>query len=174
MKTPIPISATHIEARTQLEREHSIDYRESILGATVRAHCRCGWKSPWLTTGWIAQEAAGRHLNAFVEHPLENRRRFAIFRETCKECGGTGEARPARSGMTRESAQGIFEDAIECAGCYDGYLWRILDRERDESTYQGSVEDAWAMLAVDYADDPDAPCSRWSINQDNPRSEPTA
>ncbi len=159
MKTPIPISVTHVEARTQLEREHSIDYRESILGATVRAHCRCGWKSPWLTTGWIAQEAAGRHLNAYVEHPLENRRRFAIFREVCKECGGTGEVATARR---------------ECAGCYDGYLWRILDRERDESTYQGSVEDAWAMLAVDYADDPDAPCSRWSINQDNPRSEPTA
>ena len=174
MKTPIPISATHAEARALLEERHPIEYRDSMMGVTTHARCRCGWRSPEVNAGYIAQAAAKRHLAVYVEYPLEQRRRFAIFRETCKECGGTGEVRPARSGMTRESAQGIFEDAIECAGCYDGYLWHILDRERDESTYQGSVEDAWAMLAVDYADDPDAPCSRWSINQDNPRSEPTA
>lgn len=81
MKAPrIPIEHTAAEARAQLEAEHAIEYIDSILGGATRATCSCGWRSPWLTTGWVAQEAAGRHWIAYVEHPLENRARYAIYR----------------------------------------------------------------------------------------------
>lgn len=76
----IDIRLTHGEARAQLQAAHAIDYRESTLGLYVAAHCTCGWTSPKVTAGFIAQAAADRHLAAFVEHPLENRARYAIYR----------------------------------------------------------------------------------------------
>lgn len=76
----IPIQLTHEEARAHLESAHAIGYRESLLGSTVYAFCRCRWKSPSVNAGFIAQAAASRHRVAFVDHPLENRARYAIYR----------------------------------------------------------------------------------------------
>lgn len=118
MKTiRIPIEYTAAEARELLEAAHTIDYVESILGASVRATCACGWRSPWLTTGWVAQEIAGRHRIAHVEHPLESRARFAIYHETCKGCNGEG-ALTGRDGA----------DLGTCPFCFSGYLWTLIDR----------------------------------------------
>lgn len=79
--TPIPIRATHAEARALLEAAHTIEYRESIMGATVQARCACGWRSSWLRFGFAAQTAAQRHTAALVDYQLEQRRRYAIYRD---------------------------------------------------------------------------------------------
>lgn len=79
--TQIPIRATRAEARALLEAAHAVEYRESIMGATVQARCGCGWRSSWLRFGFAAQKAAERHTAALVEYPLEQRRRYAIYRD---------------------------------------------------------------------------------------------
>lgn len=117
----IPIQLTHAEARAHLEEAHAIDYRESMLGATVYAYCRCGWKSPSVNAGFIAQAAANRHRVAFIEHPLENRARYAIFWKACRGCNGSGRF---------ETRDGV--DQGECAHCFEGGLWTILDRTGED------------------------------------------
>lgn len=135
-QTRIPIHLTHDEARSLLEAEHAIEYRDGILGATVQAACRCGWTSPKLTTGWIAQEAAQRHRVAFIIHPLENRARYAIYRATCRACNGEA----VLSG--RDGA-----DLGECPFCFRGHLWTILDRTgEDLDRYAASQGFAMAQL----------------------------
>lgn len=131
MAEPIPIDATHAGARDLLEARHRIDYEDSILGAKTRARCACGWTSPWSFAGWIAQEVAGRHRIAFIEHPLENRARFAIHRRTCRGCDGTGQV--PRSG-------------VECPLCYGGTLWVILDRESGREGYAPTQQEAVIIL----------------------------
>lgn len=130
----IPIQFTADQAKRLLEERHAISYRDSILGATVRAVCSCGWSSPSLTTGWIAQEAANRHHVAFVAHPLENRVQYAIFRRTCLACNGEGVLR-GRDGS----------DLGECPHCYAGHLWVILDRIEEDEPERYAATQSLAM-----------------------------
>lgn len=135
----IPIQLTHEEARAQLEAAHAINYRESILGATVYAYCHCGWKSPSVNAGFIAQAAAYRHRVAFIEHPLENRARYAIFWKACMACNGSGRFE------TRDAI-----DQGECAHCYEGGLWTILDRTGEgRERYAKTQDDAMQLLWTD-------------------------
>jgi len=154
MKTPIPISATHAEARAQLEAEHAIDYRESILGVTVRAHCRCGWTSMPVNAGFIAQAAANRHHIAFVEHPLENRARYAIYREACDICNGRGYLTPEAWAATYEGP--LSEGDIECPECWSGFAWTIKDRTDGSEKYAATPHEAFDMLEADIRFDQEA------------------
>ena len=140
MKTiRIPIQLTDAEARELLEAAHAIDYVDSILGGSVRATCTCGWRSPWLTTGWVAQEIAMRHRIAFVEHPLENRARYAIFWKVCGACNGSGRF---------EMRDGV--DQGECAHCFEGGFWTILDRTgEDRDRYAKTQGEAMSLLCDD-------------------------
>lgn len=136
----IPIQLTHDEARAHLETAHLTDYRASMLETTVYAFCRCGWKSPSVNAGFIAQAAANRHRIAFIEHPLENRARYAIFRKTCLACNGEG-ALSAWDGS----------DLGECPHCYGGRLWMIVDRtgedfERYAATQNMAMDRLWDDL----------------------------
>lgn len=79
--TQIPIRATHAEARKLLEAAHTISYRDTILGMNTRAECTCGYNSPWVNFGPVAQGHANRHLLGRVEYELEERRRYAIYRD---------------------------------------------------------------------------------------------
>lgn len=149
----IPISATHAEARALLEERHVIEYRESMLGVTVQARCDCGWRSPKVVTGWTAG-AAKRHLAALVEYALEQRRRYAIYSEACKECDGDGY-------VDDETACGDPDHCSPwraCPRCHGrGQHWILLDREgSDRRLACGSMSAAIAML------------DRWT------RQEPTA
>jgi hypothetical protein len=81
MPAPVPISVTHAEARALLAGAHPIAYRDSMLGATVQARCDCGWRSSQVNAGYMAQAAAERHHAAVVDHRLEQRRRYAIYRD---------------------------------------------------------------------------------------------
>lgn len=134
MADKIPIDATHARAREILEAAHAIDYEDSMLGAKTRAQCACGWTSPWSFAGWIAQEVAGRHRVAFIEHPLDNRNRYAIHRRACLGCEGTGLV--PRSGY-------------ECPLCYGGHLWVILDRESGREGYAATQSLAITRLEDD-------------------------
>lgn len=89
-RTRIPIDKMHEEARQLLQASHRIEYVDSMLGTHTQAKCACGWSSPSSTSNWIAQGAATRHYIAFVEHPLENRARYAIFWKVCGACNGSG------------------------------------------------------------------------------------
>lgn len=136
MAEKIPIHLTHEEARQLLEERHEIDYETSILGLSVRAWCTCGWTSPWSNAGWIAQEVAQRHRVAFIIHPIESRARYAIFWKPCPACNGSGRF---------ETRDGV--DQGECAQCYEGGLWTILDRTgEDRERYAVSQEIAIQRL----------------------------
>lgn len=148
MKTPIPISATHAEARTLLEERHPIEYRDSMMGVTTHARCRCGWRSPEVNAGYIAQAAAKRHLAVYVEYPLEQRRRFAIYREACDICLGAGEVSPEAWAAMRPDARPVETDA-ECSECWAGYVWTIRDREDGSEKYAGTQQEALELLYDD-------------------------
>lgn len=136
MAERIPLQYTATEARELLEAAHAIDYETSILGQSVRARCACGWTSPWSLAGWLAQEVAQRHRVAFIIHPIENRARYAIFWKVCPACNGSGRF---------ETRDGV--DQGECAHCYEGGLWTILDRTgEDLERYAVSQEIAMQRL----------------------------
>lgn len=131
----LDIRRTDGEARAQLEAEHTISYDDSVLGMRVGVRCTCGWRSPWFTNGWLAQEAAGRHRIAYITHPLERRAQYAIYRETCKGCGGVGAL------VDRDGA-----DIGQCPFCFGGYLWMLLERTIGMETGCSSQQEATYRL----------------------------
>lgn len=78
---PIGLRLTNAEARAQLETEHATTYQDGALGVSTVVRCACGRQSQAVKIGWLAQAWERRHITSFVDHPIEGRARFAVFRD---------------------------------------------------------------------------------------------